>query len=629
MYVQNSKVLTKIPNLISTIPSVPEELKEVDTPYGNKVTIYNFAYFFSNPLILPFKITFDAIIYGNISIGSQTVNEKTISLVTITNEDKLSISGNGVVILWYRYNNNIPLFDSVINYAIQQRDYVLTDALIHTLSISEAIKFILDHPCIQNEFAKGLDWQLSKIGFNEFLKYINNEPYNPRDLAFFLTISSFLFPRILNEYNIPIYSGKVTDVYAKYLELLGYPITSEIEELSEQLTATQNVVNALIGITALQGSEIESLSEQIVSLSESCIECSENLSELEIQTTNEFDYLKIRIKLLQSTIQQLAQIVEQLISQQSEQQFEFYFNTLDNVQNLLTVAQLVTQHYKHHEGITLARPHLYDWAYQVLVNLVNSNFSNILPASNNYPEYTQETQILQEYLDKSVQCFAKAFIQYLQSEAKNIIGQPVAQNVLVLFSLVVEGLTLYGCYQVRSQNNSEYLEGLQAYVTQGLYYALGVKESLAQNGVIQSNLVNVQSAIIESACNHDWTTFNASKISQEYPCYSTQVTEIYNSYQFFKNIANSWLSSFESVEPLIDQNLYDAVELLIGTLMEYAYALAELGYPPACPNQQNVQTANNTLSGLIGLVLNTVINIVSTILSSILNLLNGLLNSLL
>ncbi len=135
MYTSNLKVITKLPKLISTISDIPEEVKEIITPYGNKYSIYNFGYQFSNPLILPFDVTIYAIVYGNISLSSTTVNTNVFTIESETT-NKLTITGNGTVLLWYRYGTIDPgTFDVVMSYAIENNDYILIDALLHTLSI--------------------------------------------------------------------------------------------------------------------------------------------------------------------------------------------------------------------------------------------------------------------------------------------------------------------------------------------------------------------------------------------------------------------------------------------------------------------------------------------------------------
>jgi len=157
MYVSNNKVVTNLPNLISTIGDIPEEVKVVYTPYGNRFTVYNFGYHYSNPLILPFDITVDAVVYGDIALPTTTVKTNKFVVVSDTG-NKFAITGHGTVILWYRYGKIDPAsFEVIMNYAVQQNDYILVDALLHSLSIQEAVSYVLQNPAIQEMIMKGLD----------------------------------------------------------------------------------------------------------------------------------------------------------------------------------------------------------------------------------------------------------------------------------------------------------------------------------------------------------------------------------------------------------------------------------------------------------------------------------------
>jgi len=238
MYTSNNKVITKLPNLISTIGDIPEQTKTVYTPYGNKFSVLNLGYQFSNPLILPIDVTVDFIVYGNISLSSNAVKSDTFTIVTEYG-NKFAISGDGTVLVWYRYGSIDPAsFNLIMQYALQQNDYVLVDALLHTLSIQEVISYVLQNPAIQEVLLKGLDWQLNKIGFKDFLAYMNNGKYDVRHVALFLTIASYLFPFVFTYSGIPQFTGKPLEVYVKYLFYLaeyGQTVTSELEYLSEQI----------------------------------------------------------------------------------------------------------------------------------------------------------------------------------------------------------------------------------------------------------------------------------------------------------------------------------------------------------------------------------------------------------
>jgi hypothetical protein len=273
MFVSNNKVIQNLPNLISCIGDIPEELKVISTKFGNKLNVYNFGYQTGNPLILPFNLEIDAIVYGNVTLSSTVINTNEFTIVN-ENVNKLTISGTGVTLLWYRYGNVNPgTFDVIMQYAIQQNNYILIDALLHSLSIEEAVSFVLQNPVVQEQFKKGLDWQFNRLGFTDFLAYINNGKYDARKVALFLTIASYVFPCVFSYTNIPQFSGKPLQVFVQYLEYInefGQVITSEISELfsdvsylSEQIDQEQLEISVLFAENSILSSEVSYLSEQV------------------------------------------------------------------------------------------------------------------------------------------------------------------------------------------------------------------------------------------------------------------------------------------------------------------------------------------------------------------------------
>jgi len=328
MYTSNNKVLTKLPQLISTIGDIPEETKTVYTPYGNKYLILNLGYQFSNPLVLPLNLTVDFIVYGNISLSANVVKSETFQIVTEYG-NKFSITGEGTVLVWYRYGQIDPAsFNLIMQYALEQNDYVLVDALLHTLSIQEAISYVLQNPLTQEMILKGMDWQLNKIGFKDFLAYINGGRYDIRHLALFLTIASYLFPCVFEETSIPQFSGKPLQVYLQYLFYLseyGQVVTSKLEELSEQSVYHQAEIDVLFNqsselseITAYHQSEIEELFTQTAYLSEQSTYHQSEIEELFAETA----YLSEQSVYHQSEIEELftqtTSLSEQTAYQQSE-----------------------------------------------------------------------------------------------------------------------------------------------------------------------------------------------------------------------------------------------------------------------------------------------------------------------
>jgi len=287
MFVSNNKVVSKTPTLISTIGDIPEETRTVITPYGNKYTVYNFGYQFSNPLILPFDIILNAIVYGNISLSTTTVKSDDF-VIESEKVNKITISGNGTVLLWYRYGSLDPAsFNTVINFGIQNNDYVLVDGLLHSLSVNEAVSFVLQNPEVQEMILKGMDWQFNKLGFTDFISYLNSGNYDVRRLALFLTVSTYVFPCVFNYTTIPQFSGKPLVVYLQYLQYLmqyGQSVTSEIIDLSERLDFQQAEIAILLAEDNVLSSEVDYVSEQVVyeqseinALSEQISECCSNL----------------------------------------------------------------------------------------------------------------------------------------------------------------------------------------------------------------------------------------------------------------------------------------------------------------------------------------------------------------
>jgi len=307
MYISNNKVIQKLPDLISTIGDIPEETKVVITPYGNKYSIYNFGYQFSNPLILPFNVNVYAVVYGNISLSSTVVNSNTF---VVENEltNKLTITGNGTVFLWYRYGRVDPAtFDVVMSYAIENNDYVLIDALLHTLSICEAISFVLQNPAVQEMIMKGLDWQFNKLGFKDFLAYLNGGRYDVRHLAMFLTIASYVFPCVFTFSGIPQYSGKPLQVYIMYLMYLsefGQVVTSELTYLSEQ--------------SVYQQSEIDNLFEQTAYLSEQQAYQQSEIQDLMVNVTELSEIVETQSAEIVVLFAEIENLSEEVVSEQSE-----------------------------------------------------------------------------------------------------------------------------------------------------------------------------------------------------------------------------------------------------------------------------------------------------------------------
>jgi len=321
MYTSNAKVVTKLPNLISTIGDIPEEVKTTYTPYGNKYTVFNFGYHFSNPLILPIDVTVDFITYGNITLSSNVVKSNTFTIVTEYG-NKFAITGEGTVLVWYRYGKLDPAsFNLIMQYALQKNDYVLVDALLHTLSIQEAISYVLQNPEIQEVLLKGLDWQLNKIGFKDFLAYLNGGKYDVRHLALFLTIASYVFPCVFEYSSVPQFTGEPLEVYIRYLLYLsefGQVVTTDLSDLSEQSAYHQSEIEELFSQSAYHESQIITLSSEVSelfvqsSLHESeIISLSESVDELETQVL----ILYAEDLIINSEIHELS---EEIVSEQSE-----------------------------------------------------------------------------------------------------------------------------------------------------------------------------------------------------------------------------------------------------------------------------------------------------------------------
>ena len=314
MYTSNNKVLTLLPDLISTIGDTPEQTFVTITPYGNKFNVYNFAYHNSNPLILPLDVIIDALVYGNISLSSNAIKTDVFTVVS-EKTSKLTITGSGTVFLWYRYHRLNPAsFQIIMKYAIQQNDYILIDALLHTLSIREAISFVLQTQQIQELFKKGLDWQFNKLGFTDFLSYINGGKYDIRRLALFLTVATYAFPFLFNYTTIPKIAGDPLTVYIEYLSYLnefGQTITSEIDYLSE--------------VVYYQSSEIAELNSEIMYLETQSILHQQEMGALSSDLdliSSEFDSccseVNNMINVLNCIINKLKEEIEEIKSEINE-----------------------------------------------------------------------------------------------------------------------------------------------------------------------------------------------------------------------------------------------------------------------------------------------------------------------
>jgi len=370
MYISNTKVVTKLPNLISTIGDIPEETRVTTTPYGNKFYVYNFGYYYSNPLILPFDITLDVISYGNITLASNTVNTD-VFVITSDYGSKFAITGSGTALLWYRYGKVDPAtFDLIMNYALENNDYILVDGLLHTLSIQEAVSFILQNPAVQEMVLKGIDWQLNKIGLRDFLAYLNGGKYDVRQVALFLTIASYVFPCVFEYTSLPQFTGKPLQVYIQYLLYLseyGQVVTSKLNELSEQSVYHQAEIDVLFEqtselseITAYHQSEIEEL------FSETAYHQSE-IDELFAQTS----YLSEQIVYHQSEIETLFSDVYYLSEQVDTQSIELAVLFVEDLLMRSEIAELSEQLESEQSEINNLSEQISSCCYNIFIVLGN------------------------------------------------------------------------------------------------------------------------------------------------------------------------------------------------------------------------------------------------------------------
>ncbi len=620
---------------------------------------------------LPVDFYVEAIYMGDLEINTAKVeSEYQFSYVDLGKQSAVAIKGLGKVFLWlYRPNQT--------QYEISPSvDLYLYDAYLHSLRLHSAIYTFLQNGIeVPDEF-------FEETGLNEVVYYLNHQcTRNPYKLALGMSILQSLgislgvyyasSPIETFEYyyeNAPVCSSllenEVSELSANLSEFevqtseqfsqLQNEFTAFKQYVSEQFSYQQSEISTLQSEftayqlytseqLAYQQSEITNLqnefyayqqytSEQFAYLQSEIVTESEELFQLSEFTVTQFSLTETQIQNLQNQINVLYQQLQQLIAQNSEAQFNLYFSPLTkpSLNNMLTILNYLVQHYNDtYLGEGLSQGNLMNWVYAVIQELIATNFQSITGVASQYPCYAQETQTLQTYLNQSVSSFVQQLYSFVQSQTKNFLGQQQEGRMLTLLGIVLEYIAIYGDYYVRNNNTSEFLSLMSDLVTQGLYYGLGVKTTFNFKYPYGSEAY-VQGAIIQSACNHKWLTFNANKIVTQYTCFKNGVITLYDSYENFTSIATNYFSIAQRscYEPLSDLNLYFATELLLGTLLEDAYALSKLGYPPACPTQQNVQNANNSLGGILSNLVSALVNLTGSVLGDVLGLLNSILGLL-
>jgi hypothetical protein len=141
---------------------------------------------------------------------------------------------------------------------------------------------------------------LNKIGFKDFLAYINGGKYDVRQVALFLTIASYITPSIFDYINIPLYSGDPLRVYTQYLLYLsefGQTISSEIEQLSEVSSYHSSDIEYILSELENQSIELAVLftetyllNSEVSELSECCNTLTIDLGETTSELLSTIDY---------------------------------------------------------------------------------------------------------------------------------------------------------------------------------------------------------------------------------------------------------------------------------------------------------------------------------------------------
>lgn len=229
--------------------------------------VFNFAKQYSDPLILPFNVTVDVVYHGDIDIGSSKFRSTTFAVDSVLG-NKFHITGEGTAYFWYRYGSIDPgSFDLIAKSAINNKDWIVLDAILHTRSFVEAVDFVVNNPESMGIFAGGIDWQFNEIGAKDFFAYLTGNVYDTRKLAQFLTILAYIDPEVLEKEGIPVYKydnpNRSFEAYINYLPTsFIVPIVSEIDQLSENLilfTDGGKIVNEVLSILMVLKSVIITL----------------------------------------------------------------------------------------------------------------------------------------------------------------------------------------------------------------------------------------------------------------------------------------------------------------------------------------------------------------------------------
>ena len=629
------------------------ELPITNIPYGSRKSAYT-------QIADTFPQTFnvDVIVIGNLEVNSKKING--YQYARLGDQNAIAVKGLGEVFVWLVEDNPFPDYISLEQ--IMQNVYAY-DVYLHTLPLHEAVLQYVNYGIIIP------DSFFEDTGINEVLKYLKYGCVTDREkFALGTVIMQILYPN--NPFNLN-YGTTPGETYQQNLNVTqcaidGYLTAVETSEqlsefevvVSEQFSEIQSEFSQFESEVSEQFSEIESefaqfesevseqfsefesefasfeeyTSEEFSDVFYDLISESESIVELSEYTTEQASYLNTQIQNLQQQINTLFTEISELIAQNSEARFNLYFSVLTQptLNNFTTALSYVVKHYDDTyllEGLTQAN--LYNWVQALVDELIASNFTSVTSVANEYPCYAQETQTLQTYLNQSVSAFAQQLLSFVQSQTQNLLGQQQESRALSLLGIILEFLAIYGDYYVRQNNTSEYLNLMSNLVTQGLYYTLGVKFTFTFK-IPYTSEAYVESAIVQSACKNAWVTFNAQSIISTYHHFRKPVIALYDSYQNFTSIASTYFQLAQNPKyvPIANPNLFFANELMIGILLEDAYALSQLGYAPACPNQQNVSNANNVLGSVLGTLVSTLTSILNGVLSTVLNLLNGILGLL-
>lgn len=445
VYFENSRVLTTLPSYISTLKYIPPEIVN---------GVYNFYQTDRNPLILPFQITVEAFYHGTCTFGTFSGKTQTIN-VGYSKDTAFKFSCDFCLTWWIYGTFNQQLFNQLLDSQLTTENFIMLDALLHTLPFEQAVVLAYQNPLLWDVVKE--DWQFEELGFADFIKMKMLEDYDKRKVALFYTIMNYVNPSFLQSIGVPLsphQNPEKTFIYY-YLMLEGNVLL--LEEL-------QTVVN-LIKIGAEFESEVQQIITQFGSegaelLSEIGVSVSETVQQVTSEVTNfiillENETLKAIHKFYHE-IKHLQKFYSETLPQLSNELIDL-LNTIRSEISNLQVPVILTKHEVHKFLLTLYSyfKKLYDKGSHYVIHSQNSLNKIVNSIIFLYSEILTNYNVLTHYISE----FPNDITQFL-SEVPSIMRNVMSkydQTSEVFYSIFSEILSTFNSFYSDYISVSEYV----------------------------------------------------------------------------------------------------------------------------------------------------------------------------